>query len=243
MTARELVTDILQDLNVVGGDEVPSDHDAHLVLRKMNRWISSLLLENLALFYLARTEHPLTANVASYTVGTGGAINITRPDHFDQVGLILDTAATPPSELPVEILTDQRWQDVLHKSLTSTLVQAVYYDRNWNAGLATLYLWPVPTVGNTALVLYRLAPLTEFADLNTVYTLPPGYELFFETNVLELVAPTFGKQVTTDQAKAAAAARVRVKRANIRPVEIGVDAALLARGSSYAFDIRTGGFR
>lgn len=238
MTARDLITDILQDLNVVGAEETPSDADAHFVLRRMNRWIESLALENLTLHHVVRTLQTLAASTASYTIGTGGTINVARPIEIQHAGLIIDTAATPKTEIPIRVFTDQEWQGIVQKDLTSSLAQGIYYDRGSVAGLGRIYPWPIPTVGTTQLALYALLQLTQFADLNTTYTLPTGYELFFETNVLTLIAKSFGKAVSEDQKIAARDAKTKLKRSNIRPVRIGVDAALLHNHST--FDWRTG---
>lgn len=241
-SVRDLITDILQDLNVVGSGQTPKDADMQFVLRRANRWIDSLALENLAMYFVLRTQHTLTSGTPSYTVGTGGDINITRPDHFERAGLILDIAGSPLTEIPVDLITDQQWQRISVKELESPLARGIWYDRANVSGRGRIYPWPVPNVGNTAIVLYNLARLERFTSLAQEIEYPPGYELFLETNLLRFVAPAFGKAVTPDQHAEANRARAIVKRANIRPVQIGVDPALVDYRRAGAFDIRTGDF-
>lgn len=241
MTARELVTDILEDLGVIGAGETPSNEDAQLVLSRMNRWIDSLALEPNAMLSKIRTTEVLVSGTASYTVGTGGDIDIVRPDHFDAAAVIIDTASDPVTELPIELLTDQQWQGIAQKELESPLIVAAYYDRAWTAGLARLYVWPIPNVGTTELVLYSLLANARFTTLDTEVTLAPGYEEYFQTNMLKRIASTFRKSVSPEQREAAREAKLNVKRANNRPIQVGVDDALLQRnrGAGY-FNIFTG---
>lgn len=247
-TVREICTDILEELNVVGAGETPSATDLEFCRKRVNRWIDSLALENLALLYMPRTVEPLVAGTLTYTVGTGGDIDIARPDRIEAAGIILDNSvdASEQVEIPIEVLTDQQWQNVRIKQLASPLPLAIYYDRNAAAvtGYALIYPYPVPDVGTTSLVLYTLQRLSSFADLNTDLTLAPGYELFIATNALRHVASAFGKGVTGDQDAAARDARLKLKRSNVRPVQVGVDDALVNRGKDGGyFDYRTGEVR
>lgn len=243
MRVRDLVTDILQDLNVVGTGETPSNEEADVVLRRLNRWINSLALDGLVCLTVLRTTKTLAAGTPSYTIGTGGDIDIVRPDHIDRARLIIDTAADPLSEIPLDIFTDQRWQNITQKTLTGAMPSGIFFDRAWTAGLGRIYPWPIPNVGTTQLVLYTLQALTEFASINAELTLAPGYEEYLYTNGLLRVAPAFRRVVTQEQREAARDAALKLKTSNVRPVEIGVDDALLDRPGSGTWDQTTGEFR
>ena len=113
------------------------------------------------------------------------------------------------------------------------------YDHDWQAGLGKLYLWPIPTdCGLLELVIYTPVALREFATLDTDYTFPPGYRRFLRTNFAQEIASEYGKQLTSDQVAAARQSKAQIKRGNVRPGELRVDAALV-RGFDY-FDWRTG---
>jgi hypothetical protein len=237
MTARALITATLRSLRALGvGDELSAE-DANDALDRLNDWLDGLALERLSIFYLLRTEKDLQVGKQQYTIGTGGEIDIVRPTHIDAAGLIFDTGATPHTEKPIDIYTDQRMGGVRQKLLESPYVQAIHYDFNWVGGLAKITLWPVPNVGHTRLVLYTPQALPEFATLDTDYTFPPGYRRFLRTNLMAEIAPEYGKQLTADQVTMARNSKANVKRTNVRPVESRVDAALL-RGDF--FDWRTG---
>ena len=245
MTARDLITATLRSIRVLGVGDTLLAEDANDALARLNDWIDGLALERLSIFYVLRTLKLLANDTASYTIGTGGDINIVRPTHIEAAGLVQDVNADPPFERPLEVWTDQRWQGCRQKDLRSTYPQAVYYDHNWvdatasGNGLATLYVWPIPyDCATTQLVLYTPVALQEFATLDTDYTFPPGYRRFIRTNFAAEIASEYGKQLTADQTMAARHAKAQIKRGNIRPGELRVDPALI-RGYDY-FDWRTG---
>lgn len=239
MTGRELVTDALIDLGVIGvGDPLDAAVAEH-VRRKANDWIDSLALDRLTMFVLLRTVHTLTASTVSYTIGTGGDINIVRPTEIEAAGLIIDSSADPKTEIPIDVFTEQRWQRIRQKDLDNSLAGGVYYDHGSTAGLGRVYPWPVPSVPTTQLVLYTPVALTEFANLNTDYHFARGYKRYLKTNLLKEIAGMFGKVLTGEQVAAARDAEAKIKRSNIRPMEARVDRALLSPTVG-AWDWRTG---
>lgn len=242
MTARDLITATLRSIRVLGVGDVLLAEDANDSLGRLNDWIDSLAMERLTIFYVLRTLKLLANNVPSYTIGTGGDINIVRPTHIEAAGLIQDTSVPTPYERPLEIWTDQRWQGAHQKSLESTYPTAIYYDHNWVNGLGTIYLWPIPIdCALTQLVLYTPVALREFTTLDTDYTFPPGYRRFLRTNFAAEIASEYGKQLTSDQVATARQSKAQIKRGNVRPAEARVDRALVP-GGDY-FDWRTGDWR
>lgn len=247
MTARDLITATLRSIRVLGVGDTLQAEDANDALNRLNDWLDSMALERLTMYYVLRTTKLLGDSIASYTIGTGGDINIPRPTHIEGAGLIQDTSADTPYERPLDIWTDQRWQGCHQKTLTSTYPTSIYYDFNWDAGLARLYIWPIPTdCALTQLVLYTPVALLEFATLDTAYTFPPGYRRFIRTNFAAEIASEYGKTLTADQTMAARQSKAQIKRGNVRPVEARVDAALVSTQDYFDWrtgDWRSGGFR
>jgi hypothetical protein len=250
MTARDLITATLRSIRVLGVGDYLEAEDANDALDRLNDWIDGLALERLTMFYVTRTLVPLVAGKASYTIGIGGDINIARPTTIESAGLIFDSAAPTPYENPVSVATDQRWQGTRQKSLSSPYVSDIWYDHNYApnqpptppattpTGLGAIYVWPVPMVGNTVLVLYTPVALAEFATLDTDYLFPPGYRRFLRTNLAAEIASEYGKQLTADQVQSARLAKAAIKRGNVRPGELRCDPAIVW-GGDY-FDWRTG---
>jgi hypothetical protein len=239
MTARDIIIASLRSIRVLGIGDPLDSNDANDALNRLNDWLDSLALERLTMYYVTRTEKFLGDTIQSYTIGIGGDINIARPTHIESAGLIQDTTVPTPFEKPLDVWTDQRWQGCRQKTLESTYPTAIYYDHNWTAGLAKLYVWPIPIAcGITKLVLYTPVALLEFPTLDTDYTFPPGYRRFIRTNFAQEIASEYGKTLTADQTMSARQSKAQIKRGNVRPVEARVDPALI-RGYDY-FDWRTG---
>lgn len=210
-------------------------------LVRLNNMIDAWGVQRLTMYQLLRTVEPLISGQASYTVGTGGNIPIVRPDQIDYARLIIDTSADPVTEIDLTVWTDQQWAAISQKELTNPLVQGIYYDRGWTAGLGIIYPWPIPDVGTTELVLYTKQALTAFADLTTVYTFPPGYVEALQYNLALRLAPEFGGLRDQATMQLAREALGLIKRANIQPVVATMDSALIPRGEY--FDWRTGEIR
>jgi hypothetical protein len=226
-SANDFAKRALTLLGVVAPTDDVSAEDGDLALEILNNWIDSLGTERQALYYVARTTKTLTANTATYTIGSGGAINIVRPVWIDNAGLIINTADTYPVEIPIRVMTDDEWAQRAQKTLPSNLLLGIYYDHNWSAGLGLIYVWPIPNVGTTQLVLYTPTALSEFADLSTNYTFPPGMRRTITYNLANELAPFYPMQQPDPRiGQIAAQSLMYVKRANLRLSSVYVDRAI-----------------
>lgn len=240
MKAIELITAALKELGVVGAGETPSSDLTTDALSTLNLWIDSLGTERLTMFKLTRTTKTLAASTASYTVGTGGSINITRPLWIEAAGLVLDTTASTPTEIPISVFTDQEYAGIPQKTLTATQPSGIYYDHGWTSGLGIIYPLPIPTVGTTQLVLYTPTPVSEFADLSaTDYTFPAGYRRALTKGLAIELAPQFGASISDLLVQQAAESMADVKRSNFRLEELSIDPAYGPQGRAI-YNIYTG---
>lgn len=241
MTGNSVIKAALRLLGVIGEGETPSAPESADALEALNVLIDSWGIERLTMFQLLRTVVPLVSLQPTYTIGTGGDINIVRPDQIDYANLIIDTSADPVTEIELAVWTEQQWEAIAQKELTNPLAQGIFYDRGWTAGLGIIYPWPIPDVGTTSLVLYTKRAVTRFTDLVSTYTLPPGYERALRYNLAVEIAPEYDVVPTSQVTRTAMLSLGMVKRANITPVVATMDSALIPRGEY--FDWRTGTIR
>lgn len=229
MTAYSLIRGAMIDIGTLQPGEVPSAAESQDCLDRLNQWVSGLATQRQSIFYVPRVTKDLTANQASYTVGPGGDINITRPLWIDRVNLVYDTTATPNTEILLTVYSDQEWQLVAQKSLTANYPTGAYYDYSYTSGLSRIYVWPIPTTANCQLVLYPPQQvLTSFADLTTDYGFPPGYERMFRSNLAVEISPMFQVPVNPDLKRQADMSLADVKRSNQRENQLIIDNALTA---------------
>lgn len=230
-TALDIITDALTDLSVLADGETPSAALSSHALRTLNRLLNQYGSERLTMHSETRTETAIVASQASYTVGSGGNINITRPADFLDVRY-QDTSTTPDTEYPLHKLTDQEYRAEAFKDDTQTIPEAWYYNPTYPTG--TLYLLPIPTGTTLQVVTYHRAPVSEFAATSTSVSLPPGWERALVKNLALELSPSFGRPpapLLVFQARESLAA---VKRANRRIVEMSYPAdAMLNRAGLY----------
>ena len=228
-SANDFATRALQSIGVVGAIDTIASEDAALALNVLNEWIDQLGIQRNTIYTVKRQTHTLASGTSSYTIGSGGTINVARPIWIENVGLILDTGSSTPVEAPRQLFTDDEYAGIAEKTLQSGLIQGIWFDHEWASGLGNIHVWPVPNVATTQLVLYLPTPLTEFADLSTAYTFPPGYERAIRSNLAVELAPFYGIPVSPDLRQQASSSMLRIKRANVRIREVPIDPSLTRR--------------
>lgn len=237
-TFSDIVKAALLDLNAIDATTTPSSADGELGLSRLNRLIDQWALERLTIYYFVRTTGTITANDGTYTVGSGGDINIARPIYFNAVNFI-DTSTDPDTELPLHRLTDEMYAAIAFKAQTSTYPTSWHYNPAWPT--ATLNFWPIPTSSTLQYALYVPTALTQASALSTTFTLPPGYQRFMETALAVELASAFGRPLTEDLLLKARDAKQAVQRRNLMLQDMTFDAGAIIQGRGYGwYDIRSG---
>lgn len=234
-TARDLITAALRDLGAIGARQGATPNDLADGLIALNEWVSSLGTQRSSIFEVRREVYSLTANVASYTIGPGGAFNTVRPARIDHVGLIRDRAATPAIEVSLGApMTDQEYRHVGNKAMTASHPAAVYYDHAFTgAGLGRLYPLPIPTTSAVDLALYIPRPMQEFANLSTLYAFPPGYQRAVRACLAIELAPMFEREPSAALVQRAQEAMTVIRRANRRSRTLVLDGGVLTTSGAY----------
>lgn len=243
MTGNSVTKRAMRALGRIGEGQTPSASDSQDALEVLNGMINTWAAQNLTMHFLLRTVVTLVSGTPSYTIGTGGVINIVRPLDILYATLIIDDTQDPVTEIPIDVLSDQRWAGIMQKDLTNPLVQSIWFDHAYVAGLGLIYVWPIPDVGTTQLVLYTQQAITQFVNLVSTYVAPPAYEDALVYQLARRLAPEYNMDAPATVIELAKETFGILKRANIRPVEIGVDTGLLARDRGGVWDWRTGTVR
>lgn len=243
MTVSELITLSLKRIGVVAKGNVIDPELLNDGLSTFNDFVDALATERLTLWSETRTTFPIVANTQDYLVGDGQAVDVARPVFVQQLGdvspvRLLDTSVTPSFERPLAPMTDQSWRSLPQKSMTAERPYAAYYNPTFPYG--TLSLYPVPTGSNLQGVLYAPAAQGQFALGDTIL-LPPGYRRFLRDGLAVELCPEFDMAVPSALAASAAEAKTNLQRANIRLMDLPIDAMWAGVGARY--DIHTDGPR
>lgn len=236
LTVNDLITASLKRINVIGGTDSIEPDLAADALQRLNSLIETWELEQLFVPYTLRTTWTLTSTKGilgnPYTVGTGGDINILRPPQPNGLDVrYQDTTVSPTIEYRLTPLTDDAWNLIPQKGLTSPLPTSWYYQPTYAGNLGSLYLWMVPTNSGLQGVMYSPSTIAQFVATTDTIVLPPGYYRALRDNLaVELFVETdYQAQIDPVLMQAAAESKAAIKRVNYRPMDMGVDPALTSR--------------
>lgn len=240
-TVRDLLTDALLDLGVIGVADSIAPEILNVALRRLLMMYGTFQAMRLLLFTVARTTYPLIANHQVHTIGPSGCdITAPRPIWLARGGVI---PVGDDVDLELHLYTRAEWFAERLKGLTDLYPRKVLYEPTTET-TGTLTFWPIQTTACT-LTLATPVPLTAPSGdldtvLNTVLTFAPGYQEAWLYNLCKRLWRVFPKSQKLDFAALSADARESlsiVKRLNDEaPPPARSDAALTGVGG---FDIRS----
>lgn len=170
---------------VLAQGEVPTSDDADYGMSQLNDMIDIWSIDRLAIPKRDRVgPFNMVSGTPSYTIGSGGVWVNPRPMWIDAAGVI-DTISGDDVELPIRMMTIKEWARVPTKNLQSTLPRMAFYDKTYPYG--TFYPYPVPNEANQ-IVLYVPVAVSEFTNLTTDISTPPGYRMAIISNLAVLLA-------------------------------------------------------
>lgn len=225
--AYSLIQASLSDIGALSLEDggVPTAAQAQDGLNRLNAMISFLQTHNLTIPSVAREVFDLVANDGEYTIGTGGNFDTLRPMAIIGASVLL-TASSPDVEVPLAILTDDAWQRIRVKDLTSAQPTALYYNPTFSGNLGTINLWPIPDNATNDLVIYRNDQVTGFSNLTTAIQMPPGYFEALEFNLAVRLCVPYRIEPTSDLKEHARASLASIKRQNYKLSDLSIDPAL-----------------
>ncbi len=163
-----------------------------------NEMLQGWSIERLLIYTIAEQTFSLVSGTASYTVGTGGTVNIPAPNHIEHAYIVALDGTRNEIDV-VDAATYRKHNDLAAAAKTP---DQVYPDYDFAASLAKLYFWPVATfsAATTAAIDYWQA-LTQFADNTTNYPLKDGYQDAIVANLAYKACLTaFGESVAQETA-------------------------------------------
>lgn len=190
------------------GDTLSSAEQTHY-LSKLNSMLDSWSTERLYVYQILQESKALTAGTVSYTIGSGGSFNTTRPTRITYA-FVRDSNN---ADTNLELINYQSYADLILKSTGNTYPRYLFYDTADSSGLATLFLYPAPQASLT-LYIESWKQLQQFAAIGDTMVLPAGYQRAIEANFCIEVSPGF-MPVSQEAIRIADEAKGAIKRMNI----------------------------
>lgn len=214
-SVHDICTDALQKIGAVALEETPSAAELQGALTRLNEMIEAWNTERLTVYGVQEEVFSLVAGQGTYTMGSGGDFNTTRPVRIERCKI---RDASNNDFTCVYTDHHQRYSQIVTKTTQSVLPQLVYDDGNFP--LRNLKFWPVPSDATYSAVLYTLRQLAGFTSLSDTVTVPPGYKRALKYNLALEIGPEYGKKATDDIINLAVNAKADIKRANVTIEEL-----------------------
>ena len=184
-TVTDLIKSALRKCGAIASGETPT-HDemqeALIALRIMFRQWSG---KTLMLFKKDIITHTLDGS-ASYTIGSGGDIDETRPVQITAAYVNANSL-----DMPIAIISAQRYSRFQIKDNGNNWPAYLWYNPGYSLG--TIYLMPP---GSGTLTLHTLVPLSDPTTLTEDVVLPGEYDGAIVWNLACEMAPEYGKEPT-----------------------------------------------
>jgi hypothetical protein len=203
-TARNIITLTLEGMNRLAPGEVIDADVAAVCLRRLNS-----ITDNWSAGRDMMPQDAITSGVvsgATITLASGPFAAITAGDEI--LSMTADGYVMDP-------ITMEQYNNIRIKTISGRpLVWA--FD-----GLATVYLFPVPT--SSVMALQDRVNFKKFADMDTVYVMPAGYEGAFAASLAVAIAPAMIGKVTPDLLVAERKALFNIAGGAIKPAIVIAD--------------------
>ena len=226
--ARSICTQALKKLSAVSLGQTPEEAELDDCLLTLNTMLESWGLETLLSYYWKQESFTL-AGAESYTIGSGGDFDTVRPTKITSAYVEFDG-----NDWPVEVIRDRvKYDSIIDTSIIGT-PYCLYYQPS--VPLGVIEVWPKGDA-SYALTITHLLQAENFATLDAVVELPPGYERAFIYNLAIELAPELEREPAAAVVKVAIESKGNIKKINRESPEMDYDAAIPTRGR---FNINTG---
>ena len=197
-TARKLIRQAFKRLGVIGGSEQPEAAEADDALEMLQGMIDAWQTKQLTLTHIDRHVFELTLGQVDYSIGLGASNDwqVVRPTFVNSATLVDDTGSQT-LEYPMTVMTLSQFQEARSTQWVRGRPGGVYYDRG--VGVADqqlagrMWLNREPDRAAYKVALWLGEPLTNFADMDTEFFLPPGYGEAIKYNLAKRMMSDFGK--------------------------------------------------
>jgi len=224
-TARQIVTDALYKINVLGTGQSLSAEDADRGFRTLNQMLSTWSVEGNMVFIDTKETFNLTG-ASSYTIGSGADFDTTRP-----TDIVAAYTTSGTTDYPLTKYDVRQYSSIDYKD-TGSIPEIFYYDGNYPT--ATLFLYPKPTSVST-ITIYSKKVLTQFTSLDATLNLPPEYETALIYNLALWLSGDFEREPRPQVIKVANSSKKTVERQNLRNTSVNVAKVSAPRNSDYSY--------
>jgi hypothetical protein len=225
-TCRVLLQDALQEIGVGNPGEALDPNDVQLGLRIFARMLNAWAADIQTIAVTDKVGYTVPAGTSAVTIGVGGDIDRQRPVFIDSINYVIP-GTSPEVEVPMGAMTDQQFEALSIKGLSSQYAVQYYYQTSITSGLGTLTLWPVPSQDLKLYLYLDTAVQYDSLTLATDLKVPPGYQDGIHYDLAYRCCGPFGRPIPDGLPQLRMDALKVLKRPNEEPPLLSVDQALV----------------
>lgn len=188
MDAQTLIKGSLRLFGGIRRGFTPRAEDMNEGLEALNMLLGNLSAEKISLHYRTQESFSVAATAISFTIGSGGDFNTTRPLSVSDVYL----RSSEGIDYPLSEMTQEQYNAISDKTVVG-LPTSYWYRPEYPLGVIT-FDSKVDTTYTVYLSSYK--PLTQIATLTTTISLPDEYLGMLKYNLAPMLAPEYGKEVS-----------------------------------------------
>ncbi len=223
-TANDLIRRAMLLIGNIGKGESPDPDEAADGLVSLNAMLDSWSNESLSVYQTLQENFPLTGGTRTYTIGSGGVFNTTRPIRLTNA-FIRQTTSNIDTTLKI-MRTSDSYDKISLKISQSSFPDHLYYDLAYPLG--TIAVWPVPSISST-LFIDSYKQLQQFSTLTTALSLPNGYERAIVYNLAMEISAEYGATPSPVVMTIAMESKSAIKRINQKDIIARIDPGIFAR--------------
>lgn len=207
MDAQTLIKGSLRLFGGIRRGFTPRAEDLNEGLEALNILLGNLSSEKIIIPWRTQESFAVAATAISFTIGSGGDFNTTRPTSISDVYL----KSAQGIDYPVSPMTQEQYNAISDKTVTG-LPSQYWYRPEYPLGVLS-FDSKVDTTYTVYLSSYK--PLTQISTLTTTLTLPDEYLGMLKYNLAIMLAPEYGKEVSQTVILEANDMKTNVKNLNM----------------------------
>lgn len=206
ISATELIKRSLAMLGVFGEGQTLEAYQGEQARLTLNNMFEQWNLAGLTVYNMPTGSFSTVANQASYTIGSGGDINVARPMQIEKMYIRNNDV-----DYNIPEFTYQQWADFNLKSLGADIPFGFYYETQFPLG--KIYLAGIPT---SIYTIYYVTPkaFTAISALSDSVTYPDGYGKAIELNLAVELSVFYPNRLRPEIAQMAAESKENLERLN-----------------------------
>lgn len=188
ITVRKIIESSFKLLGIMSDGSTLTASEYEDALDSFNDLIQAWNLENLLVYSTNRDIFPFSPGQQTYNLGAGGDFNMPRPTRIERASISYNIS--PSVEIPLKLIDVESWQNIAVKETSGTFPLYLYINSGYP--FTELNFWPVPT-GPAQVILYTWHQLDVAANLDTILSLPQGYNRALKYNLAMEISSMFDK--------------------------------------------------